>query len=416
MKDGAAPAVPRRHHRLAPSRLHLAMLCGYSARADVDVVEVGDEAPAAMGRALHYVSEIDVSQDTAVSATDIAERYDVDPAELAGYVSALRPWWRAETAARPGIAWKAEVSYALDVAAWSVRYLPEDRAAWELLPTEIPGRTDLEGIEGDVGHVLDVKTGERPIEAKGNLQLLFGAACLNARTGIKRFRTGIVRINPDGASVDEATVGPLDIASVRHRLVQLARTVPTAEPSPGPHCRDLFCRLHGACPVTLDAAGVVLSLLQIDPSLVQAGGPVRSDEEAIALKDIIPRLEAWTKGRRAALLDYVMKRQDVSAGGTALRIEKRKRQKILVTARALGILRRWFPRQIDAALKRTTTKAALRGALAAEYGASVTNERLDEALTVLLQELARAGAVKQRTVQWVGAAPDDPEEDNFDDG
>ena len=176
---------------------------------------------------------------------------------------------------------EAEVAYAWDVYARKARRLVQRHArdyADVDRSREIPCTLDVVS-KGAIPTVLDWKTGRAShVEpSRDNAQLLLGALCLASETGAERVEVGLVFLG-DGsepARASLATVDALDLDAFASELERLFRSIPTAEPTPGAHCTERYCRRLGQCDATRSA------LLAVAAPEVPQAWPVAVDARDI---------------------------------------------------------------------------------------------------------------------------------------
>lgn len=151
-----------------------------------------------------------------------------------------------------------EVAYAYDVIARRARRL-QPRHARDYSDVdrtrEIPCTLDVIAVlDPSRALVIDWKTGRSAhVEpARDNAQLLLGALCARSHYGVSEVEVGIVYLG-DGsepARYSSAVVSDLELDAFAEELARLLSAIPAAEPRPGAHCTERYCRRLGQCPAT----------------------------------------------------------------------------------------------------------------------------------------------------------------------
>lgn len=312
-------------HRLTASKIRLARRCSWWARPDVELPASTSSAAADLGTALHRVAEVE-ADDTADTdeafrrlvcggSEDDAARDlpGVDRDALAALAAAWREWWADATSGRAArlVALDREWRAALDVDTGAGRTLPGEapRDYSAALLSEIPGSHDLiagrmpgPGDDYSPCVVVDYKTGRGPHRlADHEDQLLHGAAAShdNGRKA-RRVSIAVAWVTPDGVRYEERPVDGLELAIYVEELRRLLAELPTAEPRPGLHCDDFYCPARAVCPAT--RAALVAAEVEIEPRRrLPLVGPVRSNDQALALLTALPLLEEWIAERQRAV-------------------------------------------------------------------------------------------------------------------
>lgn len=323
------------------SKLPLLRACGYSARPDVAVPPDVQSDAARRGVARHLAFE----HWLAGGVTS-----DPDGCEWAAPPSVVRETFlRSVHALGLGdVAVEVEIPFVLDVETGRSRRSPHRRTHEdpEARPSEI--RLIADALSASV--VVDWKTGRHRPEAVAQLDGLTLAA---------RAQRGILAYVDDYGAIThtvERTYDEIDHAATLAWLRGLLERERTAQPIPGPHCRDLFCPLLGSCPATA-------------PALVAAGVPAitlapETPEEARALFLAREVARGWYTRADDALRAYVDQRGEVPLGdGRAYGVSTSTRETITLTPEAIA--------SIDLppdALRVSTSKSAINAAVGAKRG------------------------------------------------
>lgn len=229
--------------RLSGSRLHLAVLCSYSFREDVDVPERESGAAAKLGSEAHSFVESAMSS------------------------KAGGPW--SEDAARIGgqaVAWlqdvdvptSLELAIVYDAATDTARRVEAKghREYGDLKPSEIPTTLDLlwDYPDEDCVEVRDLKTGKR--EHAHMEQLEIQALAAARLFGRSKARVGFLfarKTKCDADPLVELDAAALD--AIAWKVASVVSGIPTATPITGQHC--WLCPLgRDACPAFLYPAMV----------------------------------------------------------------------------------------------------------------------------------------------------------------
>ena len=303
---------------------------------------------------------------------------------------------------------RSEVRLAYDVATREGRIIGEGggRAYGEPGPYEIVGSTDVLAVVGEAVLILDWKGGNEVEAAASNPQLLFYAiaACraLSLDSAILRIvytRTG---------RVDEATIGPLELADFANRLYEIhatiaRRTVQHREGIPvdtveGSHC--LYCPSKHVCP-SKNALLVQFASSGSEPP----GASLLSPELAAKAYRQVCAVDQLVSEAKKRLAAYVDEHGPIDLGnGLMYGRYTRKGNEELDADRVVDAIYNLLPEADaeafeDLAIERSTTKAAIKRAaqkLAANGGAS----KLADSIVRRTRELG--GATHKPTTRPLG--------------
>lgn len=325
--------------RWSGSKLPLLRACGYSARPDVAVPPDVQSEPARRGVARHLAFEHWISGGVTS---------DPEGCDWAAPPSVVRETFLRSVFDLGLGDVEVEIPIVLDVETGRSRRSPHKRTSDdpEAQPTEI--RLIADALSTSV--VVDWKTGRHRPEAVSQLDGLVLAA---------RAARGILAYVDDYGSIThtvERTYDEIDHAATLAWMRGILERERTAEPIPGPHCRDLYCPLLGLCPATA-------------PTLAAAGVPPvtlapETPEEARALFLAREVARGWYTRADDALRAYVDQRGEVPLGdGRAYGVSTSTRETITLTPEAIAAV------DIPAdALRVSTSKSAINAALGAKRG------------------------------------------------
>lgn len=232
-------------HRLSPSKLKLAEACMYWARPDVIYDDQPTGKKARIGTLVHRMAEAIAAPETVTKAhtedlDEVAEALSIVNGPLKGWLET----WRSEDVPR-----HVEVSLRYDVETGAVRSYPRRGKPGYERPgmTEMGGEMDLVRCFGDVGEIVDLKTGDPRWFADSQLFSygVMGAAFF----GWKRVRVAFLRALKTKVSMTpwvELDTDALDEQAGKMR--RMLRVLPTAPPQPGEHCWLCDARKAGVCP------------------------------------------------------------------------------------------------------------------------------------------------------------------------
>lgn len=203
----------------------------------------------------------------------------------------------------------SEVKLAFDVATREGRVIGDGigREYGEIGPFEIAGSADVVGVDGDAAVVIDWKTGYLDVEpAATNPQLAFYALAASRALSLDR---AIVRIvYTKTGRVDEAELGPLDLAPFGDALEQLFVRVQSLEAAKkrgeqtstkeGRWCR--YCPSKAFCP----SKNALLVQLSGRGLTVVGDMTMTADKAADAYREFV-RVEQLVKDAKARLTAYV---------------------------------------------------------------------------------------------------------------
>lgn len=154
------------------------------------------------------------------------------------------------------IPWLTERAFAYDPATDTARPLKTEHARdyRDLRPGEIPGTPDAHLYEAETRtvHVGDWKRGEgneaREIlsNGQGEHNALALARAYDATTAV----VSEVDFTPDGPVIRQRTFDAEQLDASALRLADQIEQVSRSEPTPGPHCAELWCPAQAICPAT----------------------------------------------------------------------------------------------------------------------------------------------------------------------
>lgn len=239
---------------MRPSGSKLALLphCRYFARPDVAWPE--DEAgdAARFGNAIHTLVDA-LLRDRPMPIDEAMLLHGVPESER---LRVAKVWGTAIDYITPlrRIGWRSELPLAWDWTSDTARELESrgHRDYSQALPTEIPLTLDVATMDGDVAEVRDWKTGQTPLESYA-AQATIGALAWARVTGASRARAVFTHLGEDGAHEHAWEYDAMGLDAAAHELTAALESAATGkpEPTPGPHCSDLYCPLRATCPATL---------------------------------------------------------------------------------------------------------------------------------------------------------------------
>lgn len=428
-----------RHH-LSGSRIELADACLFPFRADVQwPVQVYGAAPR-LGSALHAGA-----QETGEAAADrtvdeeelegalrdamvtidwhgkggadldaLALRYGLTPSAAAQLSELYESWYAWWTEWLPdGCRVAYEVPYAWNVRTWSARLLPSDgpRDYSAILPDEVPCTLDaVVGAPDGSVTVVDLKTGRRQhASAATHAQLATGALCVaHAAPGgpYETVRVVLAKVMPGAVYVDSAE---LDTETLDLRALSLAHhldALPTARPTPGRHCSDLFCPMLGTCEGPRALALRAPELAAALPSTVETEG------QAAAVLGSMKAMQAWLDAMKRSAVEWAEThggRVRMPDGTVQVRAPQTRRT--VDVGRAEPVLRARFGETMSDLVKVKRSVSVTEVERAAELLGPSGRKKVDvEARRAMraavLSDLDRAGAVRASAFsQWEEERP-----------
>ncbi len=229
-------------------------------------------------------------------------------------------------------------------------------------PTEIPTTVDAVAVEPGLVTVIDLKTGRgtKRLEMYRR-QLTTGALAACRAHDVDAARIVLAHVTADGVRVDEGELDAFDLDAAGLELRGELARIPTAEPTPGVHCAEHRCPARAVCPVTLAAVQRADVALLDEPALT---GEVEHDVQARLLIERLPMLDAWLAERKRALRAYVEERGDVDVGEGRVytRVQTTRETPRLDVTGAYEALVRVLGPDVDRAVERKTSKAAIERA------------------------------------------------------
>jgi hypothetical protein len=194
------------------------------------------------------------------------------------------------------------------------------------------GTADAIILAGKTIYVIDLKTGQRGVDAKGNTQLkLYGLGALEEFGLVEDFEDVVlVIVQPPKSkepSVSEVTVEELQTfgryaAKSAQQAAALIDVTDISEIEPhlraGPHCHNYYCKARSVCPKLRAsvAEAVFEDLDALEAESVASGcstpAAVPSDAEHLAgLLAQCDLIEGWCKEIRAAAFDRAMSGEEL---------------------------------------------------------------------------------------------------------
>jgi hypothetical protein len=344
--------------RPTASKLALLEACAFPFRPELDIVEEPVGVGALTGTGLHLLIDAAIEEKPEPAIPDGAD------AEAVQQMFAMwKAWWATFAGT---LWWRAEVPVAIDLETGRGRILPSKghRDYSDASPTEIPGTADVVGLDGDMLHVGDWKSGHPDYleEAITSRQLLGLVLPLyRSVPGVKRARAFIAHVAPDGVRIDSAIFDELDLDAGEAELREQVAAIPTSTPAPGAHCR--WCPARALCP---ESERGLAALVEETPAAALAailrGQEITADRAALAAR-ALPLLDELGGRVRKMLTAEAKKR-----GGSIL----------IGKGRALKVIS--FPRE-------SISKSSINEALG------------DVDADAVITRLRDAGAFKQSTVE-----------------
>lgn len=295
----------------------------------------------------------------------------------------------------PGLSWRAEVAYGVDVATGAARELgvgigrayPTDGGEFEIF-----GTADVVGISDEALVVVEWKSFDPNVSvASKNAQLAI-AACAFARIYGRDLVVVALHHELRPLDVHELDVVDLDTFAVEaKRIVIEAR--PSADPvlREGPHCR--WCEAFHACPKKQALAADVRDLVST-PERVEAMIPFQSDEDAADAYEFADRVRMFLRRLDAALYARAKERPiPLRSGKLFGQVEKLGAERLDGDVTYEVVRAKHGQAIADTAVIRSATKVRLKEALGfvAPKGALASLER-----DVLDEIRARGGAKREK--------------------
>lgn len=261
--------------RLSGSKVGLALQCGWWAQDSVNLPPDEAGSAALIGTAFHTLAGARIEGLDIVDALELAkpdlERITLD--ERFAVIDRAERWWVESwpDAAPPADGTRVEVAYAYDPAAGTARELGtnigREYAEAGAKPGDICCSVDVVNVslDGTDAIIIDHKTGRgRPQHASESGQLWFAALCvLRCNPRLERIRIEYHYVDERGgieAESHEILDPAFELAAFAAELREAAEAIAseTAEPTPGMHCSELYCRARTICPAIVEQAGHVV--------------------------------------------------------------------------------------------------------------------------------------------------------------
>lgn len=392
-------------HRLTCSGLALAEHCAYPFRLDAERA-VDDPARWAVNNAIHEANAHTITTGNTAFVLTPGRRAMLTPGEVARAMAThgawLGDWWADNTTG----GWRAEIAFAFSPFTGEHMRLPSaahrDYSAAPL--GWIPGTADavrfLDGLESveasedvDAG---DWKSARNPPDIEENVQIVG----LGLGAGARRLRGFIGHTTEEGTALRWSSWDRFDLRAHRERFAEIVAGIPSAEPRPGPWCRDKFCASYGLCPATAPslerAAPEAKRLLPV----VAASSAIESPEHAAELYRVAREARAAFDARYNAVFEALRHYADdhggiaLPGGKTWIKRETTRESIDLTHPEAVAVLGRELGEEaFAAAVTYDTSKAAIKRA-----GALIKAKTGEAAVAVerrTVEALRKIGAVKQ---------------------
>lgn len=382
-------------HTISGSKVSLAALCGFSARADVPAVERVERKDAEAGNEEHaFIAH--------------TMRTGDDTPRSAKHAVWLAEWW----ALHSDEGWRPEVAFAFDPETGRGMELPSgEHRDYSACPDGwIPLTADAVRVDGRTVHVADWKAGfaAHVERAAGNLQLLAGAIAAASVARCNSARVSIAKIGDSDVWVDEAELDAFDLEEGRATIEAIVRAVPGAAPVAGPHCRGKFCDRFGQCPATENALAEVAPEDVRRLRIVTSAGEIASPEHAAQLYAALRAATAKINAVWQALRFYTEEHGAIDVGGgTMWGPHASSREAIdLSTRAAIEALKVQLGPAWERAVTLDTSKAAIKRAAAVVQATQKAEpegtrvapvETIDGITTRTVNALRAAGAVTKKT-------------------
>jgi hypothetical protein len=267
---------------------------------------------------------------------------------------------------------------------------------------EIAGTADLEGVAGDVVHIIDWKTGHKHLgdpKAAWQLRALALAAC-RAR-GLDRARIAFWYLREDGTfHEDAAELNAFDLEDTADRLLEFVRSIRAAterwaagvgpRASLGPWCDRCTSIPHCSAQVTL-----ARSIARFEEP-----GPLTVDAAARAWA-ILDAYDLVAERARRALRDFAKLQPIPVAGGKEIRAVAWTTTKLDTTIAHAVIKDRFGENVAETAVKREVTISSVEDAISGI--ARAQGLKLAPLKRELLEEIEQRRGLSRLTTQQVRA-------------
>lgn len=309
----------------------------------------------------------------------------------------------------PGLTWRAEVSYAYDIASGTSRYLGcgINRAYGDLTPFEVPGTIDAEGRGPGVLVVVDRKGFEQQTPAAAHPQARFLALCAARHQAAEQVT---VAIRPEVGGMDVAELDPvLDLDIIAHdvrelviRMATLRADVRAGRATPrfttGRWCR--WCPAFDECPEQRGLRAL-MRRDEDDPEL--ALSTFVDDDSAAEVYQLWKRIGILHKRLSQQLHAHAASRPIFLPGGRVFGYREKQGSERLSGDVAYEVVRELHGQALaDAAVERVATKTGLERALKGDGGPLAPRLR-----AVLDKIRKRGGATRSssRSIEEYDAGP-----------
>jgi len=278
------------------------MKCGYWARSDIPAPPNDTGEGAHYGIVTHAIAEHH-STGVELDLQALANEHELTPekleqAKVDGW--ALYTWHQEHIGGTKYH--EQKVAYNVNTRTARVLTEPEPRDYTGCVDGEFPGTADLIAVKPGTVCVVDYKTGHTPWEIyKDQLNFLgLAAARIYDATRVVCI---VLKVASGECYPHHWVLEKERIDEFEGRFITAFLHVPGSEPSPGPHCVNLYCPMASTCPATLSKleqyTGADL-LSNIDSSC-----DIKDDEQANKLYEIKALLTKTGDAVKKSLKLYV---------------------------------------------------------------------------------------------------------------
>lgn len=237
--------------------------------------------------------------------------------------------------------------------------------------------------------VIDLKSGFEGTVEDHKPQLMSNAAALASALGARGAILQVLHLFNGEVRWDTQIIEDYELEEHVHVLQQRRRETPTAEPVPGPHCRERYCTAIDACPAGQRAIAALVPVGRLPAKL---RGKIESAEEAAARAALLPLLKEGVKRYQQELEEWAAEHDGVrTPDGRWWGEVAGEKRSLTPTPEAMSVLAEELG-DVGAqrALKIALTQSSIREQLVA-LGITPPSAALER----ILEKLEKVGAVKK---------------------
>jgi hypothetical protein len=200
---------------------------------------------------------------------------------------------------------RTEVAFAWDPATDTAEVIPAVERDYQAGAGRLCGTADLVMVVSFEGRpaaiiVWDWKTGDG---SGAGPQLRTLGLMASRAFGVDEVSVAALEARASGVTeVAREELDAFALAGVAGELAEQIAAIPTAEPSPGSHCGELYCPARLSCPLGTAATAEVVQVIPAESLVARQSyritDPIRTAEHAIWTVDVLRLMSAWIEAKK----------------------------------------------------------------------------------------------------------------------